>query len=79
MFDSFCVLLYNDLARKGRRGSTIYGRRLTLPEEGDDADVAESGASHRLDSDMYRVYALHLHHKSKIAAPTPRLRLSYLR
>ena len=70
LFDSFCVLLYNDLARKGRRGSTIYGRRLTLPEEGDDADVAESGASHRLDSDMYRVYALHLHHKSTIAAPT---------
>ena len=74
--DSFCVLLYNDVARKGRRGSTIYGRRLALPEEGGDADVAESGASHRLDSDMYRVYALHLHHKSTIAAPQPRLRLS---
>ena len=70
LFDSFCVLLYNDVARKGRRGSTIYGRRLALPEEGGDADVAESGASHRLDSDMYRVYALHLHHKSTIAAPT---------
>ena len=70
LFDSFCVLLYNDLARKGRRDSTIYGRRLALPEEGGDADVAESGASHRLDSDMYRVYALHLYHKSTIAAPT---------
>ena len=70
LFDSFCVLLYNDLARKGRRGSTIYGRRLALPHEGGDADVAESDASHRLDSDMYRVYALHLHHKSTIAAPT---------
>ena len=70
LFDSFCVLLYNDVARKGRRGSTIYGRRLALPHEGGDADVAESGASHRLDSDMYRVYALHLHHKSTIAAPT---------
>ena len=69
MFDSFCVLLYNDVARKGRRGSTISGRRLALPHEGGDADVAESGASHRLDSDLYRVYALHLHHKSKIAAP----------
>ena len=70
LFDSFCVLLYNDVALKGRRGSTIYGRRLALPEEGGDADVAESGASHRLDSDLYRVYALHLHHKSTIAAPT---------
>ena len=70
LFDSFCVLLYNDVARKGRRGSTIYGRRLALPHEGGDADVAESDASHRLDSDMYRVYALHLHHKSTIAAPT---------
>ena len=77
MFDSFCVLLYNDLARKGRRGSTIYGRRLTLPEEGGDADVAESGASHLLDSGMYRVYALHIYHKSKIAAPDQGLRLSY--
>ena len=77
LFDSFCVLLYNDVARKGRRGSTIYGRRLTLPHEGGDADVAESGASHLLDSGMYRVYALHIYHKSKIAAPDQGLRLSY--
>ena len=34
LFDSFCVLLYHDVARKGRRGSTIYGRRLTLPKGG---------------------------------------------
>ena len=53
---------------KGSERSTISGRRLALPHEGGDADVAESGASHRLDSDLYRVYALHLHHKSKIAA-----------
>ena len=52
----------------GGRDDTIHGRRLALPEEGGDADVAESDASHRLDSDMYRVYALHIHHKSKIAA-----------
>ena len=53
---------------QGSERSTISGRRLALPHEGGDADVAESGASHRLDSDMYRVYALHIHHKSKIAA-----------
>ena len=44
---------------------------LALPKTGGDADVAESGASHLLDSGMYRVYALHIHHKSKIAAPCP--------
>ena len=53
---------------QGSERSTISGRRLALPYEGGDADVAESDASHRLDSDLYRVYALHLHHKSKIAA-----------
>ena len=53
---------------KGSERSTISGRRLALPHEGGDADVAESGASHRLDSDMCRNYALHIHHKSKIAA-----------
>ena len=42
---------------------------LALPKTGGDADVAESGASHRLDSDLYCVYALHFHYKSKIAAP----------
>ena len=52
----------------GGRGFTITVKRLASCEGGD-ADVAESGASHRLDSDLYRVYALHLHHKSKIAAP----------
>ena len=43
---------------------------LALPDVGGDADVAESDASHSLDSDMCRVYALHIHHKSKIAAPS---------
>ena len=42
---------------------------LALPDVGGDADVAESDASHPLDSDMYRIYALHIYHKSTIAAP----------
>ena len=68
-FDKFCFSVIQWSCPKGSERSTISGRRLALPHEGGDADVAESGASHRLDSDMYRVYALHIHHKSKIAAP----------
>ena len=68
VFDKFCFSVIQWSCPKGSERSTIYGRRLALPHEGGDADVAESGASHRLDSDLYRVYALHLHHKSKIAA-----------
>ena len=52
-----------------RRGFTIYGRRFGTSRRGGDADVAESDAPHSLDSDMYRGFALHMHHKSKIAAP----------
>ena len=68
LFDKFCFLNYNEFARMSRRGFTITVKRLASCEGGD-ADVAESGASHRLDSDMYRGFALHMHHKSKIAAP----------
>ena len=67
--DKFCFFAYNGSARMSRRGFTIYGRRFGTSRRGGDADVAESDAPHPLDSDMYRVYALHLHHKSTIAAP----------
>ena len=67
-FDKFCFSVIQWSCPQGSERSTISGRRLTLPHKGGDADVAESGASHRLDSDLYRVYALHFHHKSKIAA-----------
>lgn len=30
--------------------------------------MAESDAAHPLDSGMYHAYAVHMHHKSKIAA-----------
>ena len=69
LFDSFCVLLYNDVARKGRRGSTIYGRRLALPCKGGGADVVETNASHSVAPALDSVFAVHIHHKSKIAAP----------
>ena len=67
-FDKFCFSVIQWYCPKGSERSTISGRRLALPYEGGDADVAESDASHRLDSDMCRIYALHIHHKSKIAA-----------
>ena len=44
-----------------RRGFTITVKRLSSCEGGD-ADVAESDAPHPLDSDMYRGFALHMHH-----------------
>ena len=68
-FDKFCFSVIQCSCPQGSERSTISGRRLALPYEGGDADVAESDASHRLDSDLYCVYALHFHHKSKIAAP----------
>ena len=79
LFDKFCFLRYNEFARMSRRGFTIYGRRFGTSRRGGDADVAESDAPHPLDSDMYRGFALHMHHKSTIAAPQPRLRLSSFR
>ena len=42
---------------------------LALPKTGGDADVAETDASHGQVSDMSCTCALHMHHKSKIAAP----------